>query len=217
MLAAGLVLASCGHTNKLAQYNVRAQPFEMYVGSHSAGNASMAVNSGTNNAVGDIVAGIGANSLSEETADKLRRAADPDSLAWRIARQFDNALATYLAVKPAPAFNPDALYRAETQLQSYSLSSDSTGIAAHISATSRIIQRSSGIVVWEYTSNKDITLSQTSSALVSGRAMLSAINAATLANMSEDDLASIFYGAAQSVGEDIAETLRQDVAALPQK
>lgn len=216
-LAASLLLASCGHTNKLAKYNVRSATFEMYSGTNTLGNASSSVYAGGTNPVGDILAGISSQSLSDETAEKLRRAANADSLASRIARQFNTALTTYLAVSNTSPSNSNPLFRAETQLTAYSLTSDSTGINAYISATSRIIQRSTGTVVWEYTSSKNVALSQTSSSQASGRAMLSAVNAATLAHMSEADMAAVFYGAAQEVGSDIAETLRKDVADMATK
>ncbi len=211
-----LFVIGCGHTNKLAQYKLRAQPFEMYSGSNTTASASSDINGSPHNVTSDIVAGLTSGSLSQETTEKLRRAANSDSLAAEIGRSFDRALMTYLAVPQGRAYDPKALYRAETQLQSYSLTSDSTGVAAHISATSRIIERSTGILIWQYTSSKDILLTSSSSSIAGARAMMSAVNAATLAGMSEHEMASIFYSAAAQVGSDIAETLRSDVADLSQ-
>ena len=213
-LSSSILIIGCGHTNKLANYNVRSQPFEILSEATTAGAASSSVASGTGNSLGDILAGINSSTLSEETAAKLRRAANADALAAQISKGFENALVSYLAVAPTKGYNPSATYRAETVLQNYSLSSDSTGTSAHISAISRIIQRSSGALVWQYSSSKDIALSTTSSSRTDGRAMLSAVNAASLASMSESEIADIFHNAARQIGSDIGETLREDVAEL---
>lgn len=214
ILALGSLFFGCGHTNKLAQYNLRSQQVEMLSGANTTGAATTSIANGSRNPVQDIIAGISSGSISNETARKLRHAANADSLAAQVAKGFEGALIAYLGVKPAYGYSRDAPYRSETILQEYSLSSDSTGTRAHISALSRIIQHASGTVVWQYTSSKDIALSTTSARRASERAVMSAVNAAMLAEMSEDEIASIFYGAAQEIGRDIGETLREDVAKL---
>jgi hypothetical protein len=209
-----LLVIGCAHTNKLAQYDLHSQQIEMISGTNTAGSASASIASGSRNPVQDIIAGISSGSISNETARKLRHAANSDSLAAQIARGFEGALISYLGVVPFHGYNPKAPYRTETILQDYSLTSDSTGTRAHISALSRIIQRASSTVVWQYTSSKDIALTTTSARRNSERAVMSAVNAAMLAEMSEEEIASIFYGAAQEIGRDIGETLREDVAKL---
>ncbi|MDP4198778.1 MAG: hypothetical protein Q8922_02290 [Bacteroidota bacterium] len=213
-LCLSIVIVSCGHTNKLAQYNLRSKQVEMLSGTNTSGAATSSIASGSHNAVQDVIAGISGGQISTETARKLRHAANADSLASQVAKGFEGALIAYLSVAPVYGYAPNAPFRSETILQEYSLSSDSTGTRAHISALSRIIERASGTLVWQYTSSKDIALSTTSARHANERAMISAVNAAMLADMSEEEIASIFYGAAQEIGRDIGETLREDVADL---
>jgi len=208
-----IIAIGCGHTNKLAQYNLRSQRVALRAHSATVGGATSDIVSGSRNLLGDITASLGSGAISNNTAEKLNRAANADSLAMRIARGFNEAAISYLSVIPTKR-ESESDYIAETLLQSYNLSSDSTGINAHIQALSRIIQRSTGTIVWEYGTSRNIALASTSSTNANGRAIMSAVNAATLASMSESEIAEVFNGAALEMGHDIGETLREDVADL---
>ncbi|SRR5579883_684396 len=210
-------VASCGHTNKLAEHNIRAQTVNVHAIGGISGTAEANIPAdSSHHRSADLASTLGSSVISNETAQKLNRAANSDSLASAVSLGFSQAITMFLDMRPVDESRTKADYIAETKLVSYSLTSGSTGISAHISALSRIIQRSTGEVVWSYGTTNDVPLITTVPQAGQGM-VLGAVNAGTLSQMTEEEIAEVFRHAAINIGATIGETLREDVAELAKK
>jgi len=212
----GLLFVGCAHTNKLRDNDLRSQHIAMRVIAATSGNASSDISTDSMNLLAGIAATVGGSAVASQTQEKLNRATNPESLANAAARGFHSALATYLDVTPSGE-NAKENYIAETKLTEYSLHSSKEGAFAHVAALSRILKRESGEVVWAYGTEKNVTLSSGVTGSAVANTASSIVNASTLAQMSERDMATIFQRAAERVGQDIGEVLREDVEELHKK
>jgi hypothetical protein len=217
MIAVAMIALQSCHTNNLAKYNLSGERahFRSYV--TSSGRTGAQIQTEGMHPAGSLVAQIGSLAAEVETAGKLQRAAQPDSMAHAISDGFAEALRTYLRVAPASELTDSIHYVVETELTNYSLTSNQSGVFASIEAECRILSRANGGVVWENSECTKVPLRQTTGGAVGGAILgtvAGVVNAGSLAQLSEREIAHVLRAAAQEAGREMAEVLREDAAGM---
>lgn len=213
-----LLAGACGHTNKLAQYNIAGKTalFRSIAASDAASGIA-AVQNPTRNETGDIIAAIGSVLVSDQARRKLEKAFNGDSVAHDISLGIRNATADYLSIRPVESMadNPDLII--ETKLNKCRLVSSSFGITLHVEGESQVIDRKTGVVVWDDSETHTIPLSETYLAVIAPKPISSGasiFNAVRLMTLSEEELRCVASNAGRDAGMEIGEVLREDVADL---
>jgi len=217
VLLAAFAAAGCGHTNKLAQYPIAGKRAVYRTTISGSASSWVTVQSPVKGTVGAVAATIGSVIMGDQAQRKLDRAADPDTIGQAIARGMKQSSADYLSLRAVESLDEDPELIVETDVKSYRIVSNSYGLAVSVEGNSRIIDRSTGIVVWENDETHVVPLSQTWIASAGGRIGSSAagiFNAAKLFALSEEELREVLTQAGRVAGEEIGETLREDVAEL---
>ena len=213
-----IALASCGHTNNLAKYNIKGSS-ATYRSSVAAGamKSSAAVDPGSPSAVTSIAASIGSDAASKAAEEKIIHSISPDSLAAAFAAGIVHSTHDYLQLRTSGDVNGNATgnYIIESVLEEFSVNSSSTGVTATVRGTSRIIDRVTGAIVWEDEETNTVPLRSTpTTGHPVSDALASAFNAAQLADLSEAEIHNVLASSADEAGRQLAETLREDVAKL---
>lgn len=212
-----LALAGCGHTNKLAQYPIAGKRALYRTTISGSGSSWVSVQSPVKGTTGAVIAAVGSIIIGDQARRKLDKAANPDSIALAISGGIKNASADYLSLHPVSSLDENPELIVETDVKHYDIVSNSAGLAVSVEGNSRIIDRGTGIVVWENNETHVVPLSETWLAPLGGRIGSSAagiFNAAKLFALSEEELREVLTRAGRIAGEDIGETLREDVAEM---
>ena len=203
----------CGHTNNLAQYDVAGKTASYRAYSSASGSSVAVVNSpDDDNTIADIAAIVGTGIMSDQAQKKLQRAINRDSIATSVARGILNSTSDYLGIRQVES-NADFII--ETELTEFKLISGSSGLRARVCAKSRMIDRTSGGLVWEDSEAHTINISNTFPAAFAPdvvRSGASVFNAVQLMNMEDKEIRAVINHAAEQAGREIGETLREDVA-----
>lgn len=209
----------CGHTNNLARYKIggRTAYFRTLV-TGSAGS-SISVDNPSDHWAGDIAAIVGSIVLSDQASDKLARAINADSIALALGQGVEQSTIDYFDLHPVASLGDGPEYLVETELTEYRLISTAEGISAQVCGTSRIVHRASGAIVWEDSENRTVPLTVTtpSGDGTEARSASSATNATLLLSLEENELRRIINDAALTVGREIGDTLRDDLAELNER
>lgn len=217
-LAAATLITGCGHTNNLAKYNIAGKTALFRVYSSTTGSSVAVVESPDNSSIiADIATAIGSGILSDQAQRKLQSAVIPDSITASVAKGMWAAATDYLGLRPVNSIADDPDLIIETELTDFKLVSGSAGIVARVRATSRIIDRRTGGLVWDNAESHNIALSNSLPGLLGPdvvRTGVGVFNAIQLLNLSEDEIRRVINGAAEIAGREIGETLREDVADL---
>jgi len=213
-----LLFGACGHTNKLAQYDVagRTALFRSFTVGGAASGVSV-VESPARNTTMEIIAAIGSVIVSDQARRKLEQAFDGDSIAHAISLGIRNATADYLRIRPVQSMADDPDLIIETELSRCRLVSGSVGIVLHVDGKSRVIDRRTGVVVWDDSESHTIPLSETYLAVIAPKPVSSGasiFNAVKLLTLTDEELRTVANNAAMDAGREIGETLREDVADL---
>lgn len=215
---AAVLLASCGHTNNLAQYDVTGKTALFRSWSSTSGSSTTVVDSPDDESIiADIAAIVGSGVMSDQAQKKLRRAIDTDSIAAAVAQGMWQSTSDYLGIREVESMADDPDFIVETELTEFKLISNSSGMNARVCAKSRIVDRRSGGLVWENSEAHTINVSNTFPAIFGPDAVrsgASVFNAVQLLNMEEEDIRKVINEAARQSGREIGETLRKDVAKM---
>lgn len=213
-----VAIAGCGHTNKLAKYNISGKTaiYRTYT-TASAGSYAYVESPTKNNTVVDILAAVGSGIASDQGRKKLQNAVNGDSIAQAVGRGISEATVDYLRLQPVASIadNPEIIV--ETELTQYNIVSGTYGVAIHVRGKSRVIERKTGIIVWEDSESHTIPLSETWVAGLGPKAVRSGasiFNAVQLLSLSEAEIRNVVNNGAVVAGREIGETLRDDVAEM---
>ena len=208
---------SC-HTNNLKDYRLESAKVN-YTHRVSGDAARGSSNLYTGGGVAGVVGAIGSAAFNVEIAEKLDRVAKPEVLASAVSTKMQSAINAYL--RAATSGPDDASFLFETDLVEYSINCSSGGIYVNAKAECRLIDRSTGKIVWDDCESESVNLVQNvPGAILSGTpvgAAVGVVQCSQLLEMSDDQLRRSLERAAEEVAHSIAETLREDVADLPAK
>ncbi len=211
-----LLAGACGHTNKLARYDVMGKSalFRSSSTSDAASGISL-IESPSKNTVTEVIAAVGSVIVGDQARRKLERAINGDSIAHAISQGIRTSTADYLNMRPVESIANDPDFIVETELTECRIVSSSAGIALRVEGNSRVVDRRSGGIVWEDSESHTIPLSHTYLAAFGPKVVssgMSIFNAVQLLNLSEEDIRSVVENASLDAGREIGETLREDVA-----
>jgi hypothetical protein len=213
LIASSALLAAC-HTNHLEKYQLAQAPVQFT--SRVSGDAAKAgsnINPGAGTLAG-VIGAFGNAALSAELAEKLYRVARPEIMAEDISDRMKEVVKIYLKAVPSD----NAGYAFETELSEYRLECSSAGVRVHAQAYCRLIDRSTGKLVWDDCESESVSLtSNIPGAVLSGTAVGSAVSIIQcneLLEMPDEQLRNTLERAAKEVAYEIAETLREDVAEM---
>jgi len=209
----------CGHTNNLARYDLGGHTAYFRTMVTGSPGSSIAVDNPSEHWAGDIAAIVGSIVLSDQASDKLAKAINADSIALALGRGVQQSTIDYFALRPVASLADGPEYLVETELTEYQLISTAEGIGAQVCGTARIIHRATGAIVWEDSENRTVPLTVTTSTGdgKEERSARSATNASLLLSLEEEELRRVINDAALTVGREIGDTLRDDLAELNER
>lgn len=223
-----LMLTGCGHTNELANYDLQSKTFHFEDGiaggaqqvnvdfSSPLGAEKSLFSSGGFSAALDVaeaVSSVASAIVSSETNEKLRNAIDMNEMAYNVSEGIEKTLVRYYDIQGVESISEQPMFIVETTLTKCQLGSNETGVGVLVEATSRIIDRTTATVVWEYEGSNVVPIKESAHSFDRTiNTVSSVIGAAQLANLSEEEIKASVYDAAAGAGALIAEVLREDIA-----
>ncbi len=211
-----LFLGACGHTNRLAQYDVAGKTALFRSSARSGATSGAAViESPSKNSATEVLAAIGSVIVGDQARKKLDRAINGDSIAHAISQGIRTSTADYLNIRSVDGAGSDPDFIIETELTDCKLVSSSFGTSLRVRGNSRMIDRRSGAIVWEDAESHTIPLSRTYAAAFGPKVVSSGVsifNAVQLLSLEEEEIRAVVDNAAMDAGREIGETLREDVA-----
>jgi hypothetical protein len=228
-----LIFTGCGHTNELANYNLQSQTFLFEYGVASGaqqvsvdfttplGTEKTLFSKGGFSAALDIAEAVGtavSAIVSAETTEKLVNAIDVNEMAYYTSEGIENTLSRFYDIKSAASAEEPYNFIVETILTRCQLGSNETGVGVLVEATTRIIDKESANIVWEYEGENVVPLREGAYSFDrTVNTVSSVIGAAQLAGLSEEEIKASVDAAAAGVGALIAETLREDISEVRSK
>ena len=213
MLVTGAFLfSSCGHTNELEHYDLKNKSFlYQYRIPADAIDASTWISSPADGPAA-IITIIGSTMASDQAIKKLQRAANPDTLALSLSRGIENVTTTYIGIRRAKNLEENPDFIVETVLDNYELHISDYGINAVVKGTTRVAERGTGKLIWEYDESESISMGDTwfAGILGPGATVVGAFNIARLLNLPDAELRGVLKAAAEEAGAKIAEEFRED-------
>lgn len=210
---------SCSHTNKLAKFNLvnRTVLFKHYA-KPDLTRANVSIDDEylyNDDPFTVILTDIGESYMESEVREKMQNALNPDSISVSISKGIEEGLITYYNMKPVSSLAGDPQYIVETRFEKFRLRSSSAGVFANINSRIIITDRKTAVTVWENseTSNipvYDVVISYVGSRII--RTTKSIVNAIRLMQMTEEEIAASINIAAQEVGKEQGDQLREDIA-----
>jgi hypothetical protein len=213
LLFAALLFSSCGHTNELEHYDLKNKSFlYQYRIPADAIDASTWI-SGPDGPAG-IITVVGGALAGDQVIKKLQHAANPDTIALALSAGIEDVTSKYLGIRRVRSVDDDPDFIVETILDKYELHSSDYGITARVKGTTRVAERGTGKIIWEYDEAETITMSDTwfAGMLGPGATVVGAFNIARLLNLPDEELRAVLKAAAQEAGAKIAEEFREDYA-----
>ncbi len=221
-------LTSCGHTNELANYDLKSKTFHFEDGvaggaqqvaidfSTPLGTGTELFSSGGFSAAFDAVeavSSIASAALSADVVEKLRDAVDMNEMAYYVSEGMERTLTNFYDIRGVESDDEQSMFIVETILTKCQLGSNESGVGVYVEATSRIIDRTTANIVWEYEGANVVPIREGSSSFdQTVNTVSSVIGAAQLANLSKEEIQASVYDAASGAGALIAEQLREDIA-----
>jgi hypothetical protein len=215
-----IILTGCGHTNNLGKYDLSRQDiyFEEIVTPEASEVRIVYPETEEHeetafNVVEAVATVAGALILESHTESKLHNAANPEDVAKSISLGIEKGLAKYLWAKPVRTLYDDTRYIVTTKLTDCAISSSPLGVYLTVEAVAEITDRLSGETVWENRESKEMPMQWSPGfyGLLENNTLGKIAQAAELASVSEEQIAEAVRKAAESVGQDMSETLREDV------
>lgn len=209
------VLESCGHTNNLKDYKLREQRMTFRSRWNGTMSAEANIYSPVRNPAADVAATIGSIAASSAATDMLKKAVQPEVLAVSVSSGIEDVLRTYLKVVPVRDSVSESIAIVESEVTEFSLHSHQSGIYATVRANTRMLNRSSGKVMWEDCEHVSVPLRSGVDGRFDPTGLSGIVNAAQLSNLSDEEISKAMIYAAEDAGRKLGETLREDIAELP--
>lgn len=225
-----LLFTGCGHTNELANYDLQSKTFHFedgIAGGAQQVNVDFTTPLGTKKSlfssggfsaaldVAEAVSSIASAVVSSETNEKLRNAIDMNEMAYYVSEGIEKTLVRYYDIQGVESVTEQPMFIVETTLTKCQLGSNETGVGVLVEATSRIIDRTTATVVWEYEGSNVVPIKESAHSFDRTiNTVSSVIGAAQLANLSEEEIQASVYDAGAGAGALIAEVLREDIAEI---
>ncbi len=219
-----IYFAGCAHTNELAKYNLTGK--NMLFSNHVSANARelQFVNSDQSEkgkGKSDLlsaIASIGSDILSETSKNKIANAVSTDSIANYVSSGLKNALITFENIKPVNSMDANPQFVTETTIEQCQMIVGTDHVSISVQASSRIIDRNSGNIVWDDNETETIPVEENYSGNKDNSQTLNKVlGAVQLASLSEKEIQRIVNQAAINAGRQIGETFRKDVVKLKRK
>ena len=209
---------NCTHVNELYKYDFSSRLcyFKYYANPKiSSADFQLSDYSYSNNFLfGIILESIGESYLENGVREKLKKAIQPDSITLTISEGIKEGLMTYYDIVPVDSISDEPDFIVETQLNGFSLSSNTYGIYANIDSRVSIISRQNAGTAWE----SDVCSSYPVRDIVTGystnpwiRTTGGVINAVRLMQMTEEEIKECINVTVQDVSKEQTERLRQDI------
>lgn len=214
LTSAAFLFSSCGHTNNLEDYDLKNKSFlYQYRIPADAIDASTWISSPADGPAA-IITVIGSSIASGEAIKKLQRAANPDTLALSLSKGIENVTTTYIGIRRVKNIDENPDFIVETVLDKYELHISDFGINAVVKGTTRIAERGTGKLIWEYDESQTVSMGDTwyAGVLGPGATVVGAFNVARLLNLPDAELRAVLKAAAEEAGSKIAEEFRDDYA-----
>ncbi|MFH1050562.1 MAG: hypothetical protein V1779_06475 [bacterium] len=211
---------SCSHLNLLKDYDLSKKViyFEEVVGINAneviiAFGAPTAPAQTEVDAIKNVAIAIGSTLLTSETERKLRNASQPEMIVKGISNGIETNMIKYLRISPVYDLNDNSEFIVTTTLNKCTLTSASLGIFIKIEAMVQIFDRNKGKLIWEYEDSESVRLRQSAFGTAGDAAGLGNLSqAADLIALSQEQISSAIKDAANQVGRNISEVLREDIA-----
>jgi hypothetical protein len=219
-----IFLAGCAHTNELAKYDLTGR--RMLFSDNTSPNAKSLqfVNRVPDKKEKDktdllsIMASVGSDILSETSKNKIAGAVSTDSVASYVSGGLKNALVTFLNVNPVNSINDSPQFLTETVINSCQLVTGTQNVSIYVEASSRIIDRNSGNIVWDDNESETVPIEKNEAASNdNSRALNKVFSAVQLSSLSPVEIQKDIDEAASSAGRMIGDTFRKDVVKLRNK
>ena len=219
-----IFLAGCAHTNELAKYDLSGK--EMLFSNHVSANAGKlqfvnhtpSKKGKDKNDVISAIASIGSDILSESSKSKISDAVSTDSIASYVSEGLKNALITFVKIKPVDSINKNPQFVVETTIEQCQLVVGTDHVSIIVQASSRIIDRNSGNIVWDDDETETVPIEENYANDKDNSSTLNkVISAVQLSSLSEKEIQKVVNEAAKNAGRKIGETFREDVIKLKNK
>ncbi len=222
------LFTGCGHTNELANYDLQSKTFHFEDGvaggaqqvqvdfTTPLGTKKSLFQSGGFSAALDVAEAVGSvvsAVVSSETAEKLVNSVDPAQMAYYVSEGIERTLTRFYDIKSVESQDEAPMFIVETVLTKCKLGSSDLGVSILVEATSRIIDRKTAKIVWEYEGTNIVPIRKSTGSFDrTTNTVASVIGAAQLATLSEEEIQNSVYDAAAGAGALIAEVLREDIS-----
>ncbi|MCL5030910.1 MAG: hypothetical protein M1480_18030 [Bacteroidetes bacterium] len=219
-----IFLAGCAHTNELAKYDLSGKG--ILFSNHVSANASKlqfvnhtpAKQEKEKSDVLSAIASIGSDILSESSKSKITDAVSTDSIASYVSEGLKNALIIFLKINPVNSVNENPQFVVETTIDKCQLVTGTDHVSISVQASSRIIDRNSGNIVWDDNETETVPVEENYANDKDNSSTLNkVISAVQLSSLSEKEIQKVVNEAAKNAGRKIGETFREDVIKLKNK
>ncbi len=218
-IAAALLYIGCSHTNELAKYNLNSKRviFQNNVSADAARiqfvDETPAPKEKEKKDLVSVLASVGSDILSETSKIKIADAVSTDSVANYVSEGLANALVTFLNVTPVASINDNPDFVVETTIEACQLVTGTHGVKIRVHASSRIIDRNSGNIVWDDSETQTVPVQRNDGYDSNNSSTMNKVfTAVQLSSLSEKEIQKIVDDAAKNAGRLMGETLREDAA-----
>lgn len=222
LIMAGLIIQSCGHTNKLGKYDLQDKKIlfdEQFTGNVQANLFLHNEPVRTGSTVADVVIDVGkaiAGGIVEGNAEaKLINAADPKYVTESISNELKSTLVKYLRISPTDKPSDKFSYIVTTNIREITLNSTEFDIFLNVDAEVEITEQGSADVVWDYCESRTVSLRNYLSRVNNGNFdpnVSDIIQMGQLLALSESQLRQVVNYAAIEIGEEFSRQFRKDLS-----
>jgi len=218
----GFILASCGHTNELAKFDVQGSKilFKQIVSPQARTvkiekfNEVKTTNNDKNGLAGLLkaVVEVGNDILAADKQAKLQKLISTDALLSAITDNLGESMSTYLEISPVNDLSDNPEFICTVKLNSCKLLIDKDKLAIYVSSSANLIERATSQIVWKNSESRQIPIQKNYGTELNAGDLTDVVSALQLAALDEKQINAIIDEAADDVGSYMAETLREDVA-----
>ncbi|GEM_PF-4225030 len=212
-----LFAISCTHTNELAKYDVDGA--KIFTTTFVKPEASVIqITTVTSNqkkekesVLEQIASSIGSDLITYEKRRALEKAIDTEMLIEKVAEGLENSLQAYLNMKSVDALDDSTDFICDIVLEECELVVEQNTVSIKMYSIAEIKERKSGELVWANSENRTNYLNLDFSSSKGNTTEQNLINTIQLLLVDEAKLVAAVSGAADEIGMEMGETLREDV------
>lgn len=214
-----LIITGCGtHINEFARFKLTNKNvyFKQYVNPDlTRVNVNINDYYYEDNLVTVIMKEVGGAIAESSVQEKLQNAINADSIAYAISESISEEMHTYFNTNSVENIDENPQYIAETRLERFRISSNTSGIYAIIETRIILTDRGTAKTVWENTESANVPIGDVIYDFTFNKYVRTAkgiINAIRLIQMSEEEIRAAINIAAGEAGKRQCDTLREDIA-----